>query len=840
MMKKIIASIICLMLILSSFVNVFAVQPIEEENMEMAQISGVHNVSYPVGTSIEVIRTDLLNGLCIKGVVTGNTYYNGQVTFSVNMDNVQPNVIGTYSVTINAVTTNTSPEQSWTATATVTITDPNQPISHTNTLTPVKVTDTVAVILNKGDDSSAYMDETMFTYRAVKILDLYKIMDGENQAVDADGHPLYQYKLNTDFGNNVNLVALLADNGFKYDPYSGAITKADNSDITSDVTISETDTNLIYNGLNVNDTYASKLAAIIAHSTVGFARDTYTTLQLNSPIELECGYYVIYEQDNRIISNDGTVATKPLLVDIRDTEKVISLYLKDSSVDLVKTIEGGREGDTPENQKQMTIYNGDTVNYKVVTNFPVYENGALNLFNENLPDNRAITVTQTTEEAQEEEQAPDDPRPSILPGNTEPTRGPESAVVTIPYLVFEIQDNLGELNLDSTSIVIKVNDEVVESGMTTTTVHNDETGEDETVTTYSNYRLTVNDHNFTIVFNPAYIIAHQGQSIEVTYNGTLNNISSKLGNSYMNRVGVLYTYNPENPTQTKLLFDETQIMTFGYSLLKLDGANDTALSGIKFNLKDSSNNVLKFSHPTYLSKPENPEDEPETIVDTRMYVVDPNGSITDIETTDMGVTFYGLDAGTYTLVETETLNGYTKLTNNPIITISPYVIPIQNDPGTDPDDPGTETEEPGTGILDPNPVILPGNTEPTRRVGKEDGFNRFNTVNLYRNQTVTTQYADIPVVSGQYTEIAEIEFDINFVHNDETGEDERVETYELKYDRVENNTVTSYNAVAVVRNYKGIVLPGTGSIAAIAISILGATSILGGGAFIAIKRKKED
>lgn len=837
MIKKIIASIICLMLILSSFVNVFAMAT--EEQAELAQIGGVHNVSYPVGTSIEVIRTDLLNGLCIKGMNSGNIFYDGQVTFSVNMDNVQPNVIGTYTVTINAVTTSITPEQSWTATATVTITDPNQPISHTNTLTPVKVTDQVAVILNKGDASSAYMDETMFTYRAIKILDLYKIMDGENQAVDADGHPLYQYKLNEVFRNNlsVSLVTLLAENGFKYDPYSGAITKADNSDITSDVTISETDTNLIYNGLNVNNTDASKLAAIIAQATINFDRHDCVSLPLNSPVELECGYYVIYEKDNRAISNDGTVATKPLLVDIRDTEKVISLYLKDSSVDLVKTIEGGREGDTPENQKQMTIYNGDTVNYKVVTNFPVYENGALNLFNENLPDNRAITVTQPPEEADSESaQDPNDPRPSILPGNTEPTRGPESAVVTIPYLVFEIQDNLGELDLDSISIVIKVNGEEVESGMTTTTVHNDETGEDETVTTYSNYRLTVNDHNFTIVFNPAYIIAHQGQSIEVTYNGTLNNISSKLlDNSYMNRVGVLYTYNPENPTQTKLLYDETQVMIFGYALLKLDGANDMALSGIKFNLKDSSNNVLKFSHPTYLSKPENPEDEPETIVDTRMYIVDPNGSITDIETTDMGVRFYGLDAGTYTLVETETLNGYTKLTNNPIITINPYAIPDPDDPGTDPDDPGTETEEPGTGILDPNPVILPGNIETAH--GKED---KFRTVNLYRNQTVTTQYADIPVVSGQYTEIAEIKFNDNFVHNDETGEDELVETYELKYDNVSNNTVTSNRAVAIVRNYKGIVLPGTGSIAAIAISILGATSILGGGAFIAIKKKKED
>ena len=71
--------------------------------------------------------------------------------------------------------------------------DPNTAQTHENTLTPVKVTSTRPVILSKGSSSSEYMVDASHTYKAVKILDLYKIMDGENQAVDASGNKLYQY-----------------------------------------------------------------------------------------------------------------------------------------------------------------------------------------------------------------------------------------------------------------------------------------------------------------------------------------------------------------------------------------------------------------------------------------------------------------------------------------------------------------------------------------------------------------------------------------------------------------------------------------------------------------------
>ena len=564
--------------------------------------------------------------------------------------------------------------------------DPNTAQTHENTLTPVKVTSTRPVILSKGSSSSEYMVDASHTYKAVKILDLYKIMDGENQAVDASGNKLYQYK---NANTSVDLVTLLAAKGFTFDPNSGAIL-ATGSGTPYEITDKS--------GINENVSDAAKLASALAHIAVDNNLPG-ATFSLDASQSLVCGYYVIYEVNNTANSGDtadGTVATKPILVDIRDTStSAISLYLKDSAVDMVKTVVSS----DADNVKQTTVEFGDTVDYKIVTTFPVYEANALNAYTSANP------------------------------------------------LVFRIEDTLsnGFTLLNTTENPIKVKVDNVEVAASTS-------GEPVVV----NYVLTPQTSSFRIEFNSDFIIANQGKAVEVTYSAKLNNYANTVFNSEVgnkNSATVLYSNNPENPSSSGMtLVDETQVFTFAIDFRKLDGANDQLLAGAKFTLKDSFDAAVKFSHPSG---------------DNNTYIVDPEGTVTEIETGTSALVIKGLDAGTYTLVETETPSGYSKLGNNPVVTLT-----------------------------------------------VETGSN--SNLTLRRGQTLTSTLTGQATVAATSAEITASGTVTN------------------------NSALTSEAPAVVVRNYKGIVLPGTGSITAIVLMGIGAASILGGGAFITIKRKKED
>lgn len=209
-------------------------------------------------------------------------------------------------------------------------------------------------------------DSTDHTFTAVKIMDLYKIDD-----VDATA---YQYKLVLDeaLATSPDFGTLLSNGGFKYDANTGEITLADGSTVVSQ------------SGVNENTSDAAKLASLIAQYAVEKGLTGTSISQLDTSYDLETGYYVIFETANS--KDDGTVATKPILLDLRPTDgsgdpvTQRNITLKDATVSLDKNIVKTGDNETEVLTKEDTVAIGDVVNYKVETNFPVYEANVASTF----------------------------------------------------------------------------------------------------------------------------------------------------------------------------------------------------------------------------------------------------------------------------------------------------------------------------------------------------------------------------------------------------------------------------------------------------------------------------
>ena len=533
-------------------------------------------------------------------------------------------------------------------------------------VTLTKVETTIPVILSS---SATGFDATGHTYAAVKIMDLYKVVEADgSDAKDANGKPVYQYKLVLTPALAADATAftnLLAGAGFTFDSKTGEITKADGTSIASQA------------GQNENSSDAAQLAALIAQYVVT-ENIGGTTVNPGTATNLASGYWVIYETSNA--KNDGTVATKPILLDLRPTDASgnavtqRAITLKDATVTLDKKV---GSGETKSDEGTVAI--GDTVNYEIDTNFPTYE------------ANAATTFTGAKFELKDTFSA---------------------------GLDYVYTDNVTD------GVTVKIDGATVTSGYTVT---------------YSNRVLT-------ITFTSATILANQGKSVAVTYNATVNGnaVVNKTGGN-KNKVELEYSNNPEKATDVKKLEDNVPVYTFAFDLKKLDGADDSQLGGAKFQMKNGDD-VLYFtvSGETYTLSDKNAE-----------------GATNVIETVSgEDITFKGLDAGTYTLTETDAPSGYAKLAN--VITVQVEAV----------------TEE----------GALTGAAKVT-----------------VTNATAVT---------------------------DTTGDTEGAEKT--------TGTTGDSNVNVVVRNFKGISLPETGSVTSIIVMAAGALVVLVGVAYLLRGRKKDD
>ena len=147
-----------------------------------------------------------------------------------------------------------------------------------------------------------------------------------------------------------------------------------------------------------------------------------------------------------------------------------------------------------------------------------------------------------------------------------------------------------------------------------------------------------------------------GKALTVEYTAVVNEHAVAGQDDAGNSVKLEYSNNPLDPSGKG---ESTEVVTHGYTfkfdISKVDGETHSALAGVKFQLKKKGGDVVKLvvvnagdgANPAVVRPAK--ADELDTASDT-------------VTTPASGkITFTGLDAGVYELVETETLDGYNKL-----------------------------------------------------------------------------------------------------------------------------------------------------------------------------------
>ena len=147
-----------------------------------------------------------------------------------------------------------------------------------------------------------------------------------------------------------------------------------------------------------------------------------------------------------------------------------------------------------------------------------------------------------------------------------------------------------------------------------------------------------------------------GKALTVEYSANVNEHAVAGMDDAGNTVKLEYSNNPFDPSGKG---ETTEVVTHGYTfkfdIAKVDGETKAPLAGVKFQLKKKGGDIVKLvvenagdlNNPAVVRPAK--ADELDTASDT-------------VTTPESGkITFKGLDAGTYELVETETLDGYNKL-----------------------------------------------------------------------------------------------------------------------------------------------------------------------------------
>lgn len=148
-----------------------------------------------------------------------------------------------------------------------------------------------------------------------------------------------------------------------------------------------------------------------------------------------------------------------------------------------------------------------------------------------------------------------------------------------------------------------------------------------------------------------------GKALTVEYAATVNEHAVVGMDDAGNTVKLEYSNNPSDPSGKG---ETTEVVTHGYTfkfdIAKVDGETQAALAGVKFQLKKKGGDIVKLVV-------ENAGDAGNPAV-VRPAKADELVTASDTVTTPESgkITFRGLDAGIYELVEIETLDGYNKLT----------------------------------------------------------------------------------------------------------------------------------------------------------------------------------
>lgn len=217
-------------------------------------------------------------------------------------------------------------------------------------------------------------------------------------------------------------------------------------------------------------------------------------------------------------------------------------------------------------------------------------------------------------------------------------------------LKFTLTDTFSKgltFTLDDADLVVKVGGNAITEGFTPSVA----AGENGTTV-------------LTIDFVKATIYANQGKSIVVTYSAKLNADAVIEGEGNPNDIKLVYTNNPDKENDNKELTDEVKSYTYGFKIHKVDKVEESKnLKDAKFEIKNDKNEIAYFTDNgngkyTLVDFVGTNETAP---ANTTKEVVSQEGTgLAEVK---------GLDAGTYTLTETQAPDGYTKLADSITVTI---------------------------------------------------------------------------------------------------------------------------------------------------------------------------
>ena len=175
-------------------------------------------------------------------------------------------------------------------------------------------------------------------------------------------------------------------------------------------------------------------------------------------------------------------------------------------------------------------------------------------------------------------------------------------------------------------------------------------------TTFTLTGGTANDTSFTVAFADAFIRAHGGEAVEVTYSSTISDTAGINFDENTNKVTLTYSNDPSDPDSAKIITRNTYHYTFG-----IDAAIDGTNGEEGYEINKVSKNSTEYEAATGVSGLDTQKNKKALVgAEFTLYSDAEMTTVIGTSTSDANghITFKGLDEGTYYMKETNAPDGY--------------------------------------------------------------------------------------------------------------------------------------------------------------------------------------